>query len=176
MTSIWLIIRFFLLTNHKDPHVPHPKELLEQRGKGEPHLQSSLELLMFVTMLFSPLCQPPVVTLALISCQPCTLYCSVLYTLHWDTGTRHSLWRSVAVAGFSRPHNVQLTSHMWSLNRDHLQSIDTPAVYLLVLQTWCWDYDLLWIKDRGHRCMRKEYIYSVLKNKCDEYENVIVSG
>ena len=71
----------FLLTNHKDPHVPHTKELLEQRGKGQPHLQS-LDLLKFVTILFSPLCQPPVVTLALISCQHCTMvYCTVHNTL-----------------------------------------------------------------------------------------------
>ena len=27
----------YLLTNHEYPHVPHPEELFEEGGEGEPH-------------------------------------------------------------------------------------------------------------------------------------------
>ena len=122
----------FTLTNHQDPHVPHPKELLEQRGEGEPHLQS-LEL--FLTLSDNSLFS---VSVSVPSCHTCTyqlsvsaLHCTVvLCTLYITLGhVIVSLWPRQVSPGpsYCTNHTCEASS------RDHLQGTDTIAVYLLAL-------------------------------------------
>ena len=127
----------FALTDHQDSHVPHPKELLEQRGEGEPHLQS-LELY-FVTQFSFLLCVSPQLWhlhLSVVSVSSalysCTVYCE-LCTVQYIGHVTLSQWlRQVSPGPSCCTHRTCEAS-----SREHLQGTDSAMLSTCLL---CWIY------------------------------------
>ena len=138
------------LTNHQDSHVPHPKELLEQRGEGEPHLQS-LELY-FITQFSFLLCVSPQLWhlhLSVVSVSTALYSCTVYCTIHWDTSFSPWLRQVSPGPSYCTHHTCEASS------RDHLQGTDTAMLSTCLL---C----LIYFRTRTQVyvfCMIKEFTF-----------------